>query len=89
MELTEPGIQRLGAPGLRKAPMPANAISPTRRLVSVDDAAEQLQVNPKTIRRYVAAGRLPAYRTGPRLIRVCQDDVDALLQRIPSPRVVA
>lgn len=45
-------------------------------LVSVAEAAEILGVNPKTLRRWIAAGRLEAYRVGPRALRV---DLDELL----------
>ncbi len=55
-----------------------------RRLEAIPHAAEYLGVSTKTIRRYIAAGRLTAYRTGPRLIRVDLADVDALLQRVPT-----
>jgi len=56
-----------------------------RRLASIPNAAEYLGVADKTIRRYIAAGRLTGYRAGPRLIRVDLDEVDAvLLRRIPT-----
>lgn len=37
---------------------------------TIRHAAAYLNVDPRTIRRYIAAGRLRAYRVGPRLIRV-------------------
>lgn len=52
--------------------------------ISLDQAAERLGVNPRTIRGYIAAGDLPAYRLGKRLIRVRPEDIDALLRRIPT-----
>ena len=61
------------------------AQSSPRRLASITDAAEYVGVNPKTVRRYIAAGRITGYRTGPRLIRVDLNELDAmLLQRIPT-----
>ncbi len=38
--------------------------------VSVDTAAESLSVSTKTIRNWIKSGRLPAYETGPKLIRI-------------------
>ena len=55
----------------------------TRRLASIAEAADYVPCSPKTIRRRIAAGALPAYRSG-RLIRVDRDDVDAMLKPIPN-----
>lgn len=55
-----------------------------RRTITIQTAAERLGVTPKTIRRRVSDGTLRAYRIGPRLIRVYEDDVDALLTVIPT-----
>ena len=47
--------------------------------------SDYLDVDVKTCRRYIAAGRLPAYRiAGSRLIRVRRDDLDTLLRPIPN-----
>ena len=53
-------------------------------LLTIETAAEMLAVHPRTIRRYIAAGDLPAYRIGARHIRVRTSDVDALLTPIPT-----
>ena len=53
-------------------------------LLTIEGAADMLAVHPRTIRRYIAAGDLPAYRLGPRQIRVRMSDVDALLTPIPT-----
>lgn len=45
---------------------------------SITETAELLGVSPKTVRRYIAAGRLKAVRLGPRLIRVDPASVAAL-----------
>ena len=65
--------------------------SPQRRLASITEAAEYLGLSTKTIRRYIAYGRITGYRiTGHspaqgRLIRVDLNEVDAvLLQPIPT-----
>lgn len=57
---------------------------PTRRLESVPNAADYLGVCPKTIRRWIAAGRVTGYRAGPRLIRVDLNELDDLLRPIPT-----
>lgn len=51
---------------------------------SVGGAADIAGVSPKTIRRRIACGDLPAYRTG-KLIRVKVDDVEnAMMRPIPT-----
>lgn len=61
------------------------AHSPATRLISQAEAAEYLGVSDRTIRTYVSAGRLRAYRIkGSRLIRFHADDVAALLVEIPT-----
>ncbi|MFE1663427.1 helix-turn-helix domain-containing protein [Microbacterium sp. P02] len=46
--------------------------------VTVQQAAEEWQVDPKTVRRWIAAGIVSAERVGPRLIRV---DLNSLKSR--------
>ena len=53
-----------------------------RRLESLTNAAEYADVSTRTIRRYIAAGRLTAYRVGPRLIKVDLNDLDAMLRPV-------
>lgn len=55
-----------------------------RRLESIPSAAEYLDVSTKTVRRYIAAGRITGYRTGPKLIRVDLNELDTMLQPIPT-----
>jgi excisionase family DNA binding protein len=38
--------------------------------ISIQEVAEQFDVSPRTIRRYIASGRLTAHRVGPRIIRL-------------------
>jgi len=61
----------------------------TTTLMSVRSAAEYLGVSTKTIRRYIAAGRVRGYRAGPRLIRVDLNDLNAVLRPIPSAEGVS
>lgn len=58
-------------------------MSPTKaakRYASLTEAAQYVGCGPRTIRRYVAAGKLPRYQLGPRLIRVDLNELDALLR---------
>jgi excisionase family DNA binding protein len=52
--------------------------------ISLSAAAEQCGISERTMRRYIAEGKLPAYRLGKRQIRVKSVDLDALLVRIPT-----
>ncbi len=61
--------------------MPASA---RRKLISVEAAAERLNIHSKTIRRYIAEGRITGYRVGGKLVRVAEADVDALIRPIPA-----
>ena len=42
----------------------------TDQYLTVQEAAELYRVSQKTIRRWIASGRLPSERVGPRTIRV-------------------
>lgn len=53
--------------------------------VTIATAAKRLGLSIKSIRRRIADGTLPAYRVGPRLIRLDAEDIDRLLpRRIPA-----
>jgi len=47
----------------------------TAKKITMQEAAETYGVSVKTIRRYIATGRLTAERIGPRLIRLDADQV--------------
>jgi excisionase family DNA binding protein len=49
---------------------------------TIQQAAAWLGVDPKTVRRYIAQGRLKAVRIGPRLIRVERESLLALAKPI-------
>lgn len=51
---------------------------------TLSEAAERVGVSTKTLRRWIAAGRLRGYRVGPHLIRLDADEVDALARPIPA-----
>ncbi|SFB98975.1 DNA binding domain-containing protein, excisionase family [Nocardioides terrae] len=67
---------------MRKAP----ADTATNPYLSLTDAAEIVGQSVKTLRRRISAGTLPAYRFGPRSIRVRFNDLEATGHRIPSAR---
>jgi excisionase family DNA binding protein len=52
--------------------------------LTLAEAASQLGVHTKTVRRLIAAGRLPAYRVGPRLIRLKSEDVAAVARPLAT-----
>jgi excisionase family DNA binding protein len=54
------------------------------RLTSVENAANYADVSTRSIRRWIAAGLLPGYRVGPRLVKVDLNDLDQLARRIPT-----
>lgn len=65
----------------RSAIFSAMAAEPREdELLTVRQVAERLRVNPRTIRRWILAGRLPTERYGPRTTRVSAAAV-ARLQR--------
>jgi excisionase family DNA binding protein len=55
-----------------------------RRLVSLNEAGEYADVNPRTIRRRISDGTLTGYRMGPRIVRVDLNELDAILTPIPA-----
>ncbi|NHA68238.1 helix-turn-helix domain-containing protein [Phycicoccus sp. CMS6Z-2] len=57
--------------------------NPHRSFESLRQASVRTGMSTKTLRRRIAAGELPAYRSG-RLIRVDPTDVDALLVLVPT-----
>jgi excisionase family DNA binding protein len=55
-----------------------------RRLVSLATAAAYADVSTRTLRRYIAQGRLTGYRVGPRLVKVDLNELQNLASPIPS-----
>lgn len=59
--------------------------APDPEILSVDEAADYLDVHSQTVRNYIRGGKLPAYRlAGERYIRVLRKDLLALLERVPT-----
>lgn len=52
--------------------------------ITLHEAAERVGVSTRTLRRYIADGRLTAYRIGPRIIRVDPADLEQI-QRPMGP----
>lgn len=53
-----------------------------KRLESLSVAAEYANVNPRTLRRYIASGRLNAYRVGPRLLKIDLNELEAIFEPV-------
>ena len=51
-----------------------------REYYTVSEAAALLQVSPSTIWRWIEADKLPAYRVGPKTIRVRRQDLEAIIR---------
>jgi excisionase family DNA binding protein len=60
------------------------ARKPLGKLVSLATGAEHADVSIRTLRRYIADGRLTGYRMGPRLVKVDLAELDALARPIPT-----
>jgi excisionase family DNA binding protein len=52
--------------------------------VSIAEAADTYNCSQRTIRRRIADGTLPAYRVGPRMIRLDPADLDKMARRIAT-----
>jgi excisionase family DNA binding protein len=50
--------------------------------LSVTDAAIYCDVHYRTVRRWIAEGRLNAVRVGPKLLKVSVADLDSLMQPV-------
>jgi len=59
-------------------------------LIDLHQAADQLGISPRSVRRKISAGALTGYRLGPRSLRVDADEVEALIEasRLPTVRTV-
>ncbi|WP_262852935.1 helix-turn-helix domain-containing protein [Mumia quercus] len=55
----------------------------TRRLVSLNDAADTLAVSTRTVRRYIADGQLEAVRLGSKTLRIKADSIERFIDAKP------
>lgn len=53
-------------------------------MLSIDEAGAYCGVTGRTIRRYIAEGRLKAHRLGPRLVKIDPADLKAIFTVIPT-----
>jgi len=53
--------------------------APAARLLTVRDAVETLNVTERTLRSWLAAGRLPVVRFSARCIRIRPEDLEAFI----------
>jgi excisionase family DNA binding protein len=56
----------------------------TQPWVGLQEAAEIVGVDQRTMRRWIARGDVPAFRLNRRPIRIRRTDLDALLKPIPA-----
>lgn len=52
----------------------------SRKFYTVPEAARLLEVSPSTIWRWIQADKLPAFRVGPRAIRIREEDLHTIVQ---------
>ncbi|MCX6470367.1 MAG: helix-turn-helix domain-containing protein [Corynebacteriales bacterium] len=50
-----------------------------QRMLSLQDVAEELGVSVRSVRRWIADGRLPHVRPSARVIRIRAEDLDAFI----------
>jgi excisionase family DNA binding protein len=62
--------------------MSRNDVLAHKKAVDLVRAAEYLGVSVQSVRRRIKEGLLPAFRVGPRAIRIYVDDLEALKQPI-------
>ena len=60
-------------------------LPPMMNLIQVADV---LDVSVSTVRNWIQEGTLPAYRLGPRLIRVMVSDLNALISAMDNPEEI-
>jgi excisionase family DNA binding protein len=54
-------------------------------MVSIAAAADHYGVSRQTVRRWIASGKITAYRVGPRLIRVDLEEIEArIIHTVPT-----
>src|SRR5579872_840796 len=61
----------------------------TRPYYTVSEAAKRLAVSPSTIWRWIESDKLPAYRVGPRTIRIKREDLEGLVKPVHAEQRAA
>ena len=55
------------------------------KMVSIAAAADHYNVSRQIVRRWIASGRITAYRVGSRMIRVDLDEIEAkIIHTVPT-----
>lgn len=62
--------------------MPPSTVPAHKTAIDLPRAAQYLGVSVQSVRRRIAEGSLPAFRVGPKSIRVYVEDLEALKQPI-------
>lgn len=70
----------------RRVLVEATRVPQQRKYISLQAAADYLDVSVATVRRLISTGVAPGYRLGRRIIRVDMKDIDAAMRRIPAAR---
>lgn len=60
--------------------------APASLYLTIAEAAEQLRMTDRGLRKMIADGRLPAYRVGGRALRIRRADLDLITERVPTTR---
>lgn len=58
---------------------------PDLELLTMREVAELLKVSEVTVARWLKQGRLPAFRVGPRAVRVRREDVEQMMEPVGAP----
>ena len=75
---------------LEQAPEVLNAVRVEgRKMVSLATAAEMLEVDTVSVRRWISRGHITGYRIGPRMIRIDVDEMLAFVRGGAIPAVRA
>jgi excisionase family DNA binding protein len=61
--------------------MPIHPTEPEREAYTIQQAADILQVTPRTIRNWIKDGKIQAFRLGGRRLRIRHEEVVRLLNR--------
>lgn len=60
--------------------IPMDTVDRENKWLSIQEAAEELGVNPRTIRRYIRLGRLEVSRISNKVVRIRLADLDRLME---------
>lgn len=58
------------------------AHGPAPAFLTIDEVSTVCRVTPRTVYKWIRAGRLPAYRVGPQAVRISVNDLAAMMEPI-------